>query len=116
MMTLTTLITQNIWNGSFKWILYTTFRIWNKTYRLVGRIVHNIAYLPPQLRIRKLDMEVAYHEANFHYINEEYDKAISLYTTAIGLHPNHSHLQSLQNRAAAYLKLHRYYECLDVRF
>lgn len=59
-------------------------------------------------------MEAAFHEANVFYINEEYEKAIPLYTSAIGLHPDNGHLQSLQNRAAAYLKLHRYYESLDV--
>eukprot|EP01036_Dinobryon_divergens_P033383 gene33383-43159_t len=58
-------------------------------------------------------MEAAFHEANVFYINEEYEKAIPLYTSAIGLHPDNGHLQSLQNRAAAYLKLHRYYESLD---
>ena len=61
-------------------------------------------------------MEAAFHEANIHFINEEYDEAITLYTTAISLHPDRSHLQSLQNRAAAFMKLRRYYESLDVRF
>lgn len=59
-------------------------------------------------------MKAAFHEANVLYINEEYEKAIPLYTSAIGFQPDNGHLQSLQNRAAAYLKLHRYYESLDV--